>query len=144
MQKINIDIYLGDTADIAINNKLPAGITSYSPYIRWTLPEGIQQARVGVRITNVNNPQLSAIYKSVTVAKEFQIPIGNGLNNKWTGACFIEIQISPYVNYTDEQFLYTSGSRTQNPNGYFVIDTVIENLQYIKVNDYERDYKDIL
>jgi hypothetical protein len=39
MEKINIDIYLGDTADIAKNNKLPAGITSYNPYITWQLPK---------------------------------------------------------------------------------------------------------
>lgn len=129
MQKINIDIYIGDTADIAKTNKLPAGITSYNPYITWVLPPQIQQARVGIKITNIYNQQLYAVFKSVTTANYYQISIGNGLNNKWNGLCFIQIQVSRYIDYTDkQQFQFTSGGRQQNYNGYFVIDNQIQSV----------------
>jgi hypothetical protein len=89
MKKINIDIFMGESADVAVNNQLPCGVNSYNPYIIWKVPEEIKQLRFAIKITNIEDNTLLATFKSVTQTNAYQIPIGNGLNNRWTGLCFI-------------------------------------------------------
>ena len=134
MQKINIDIFMGQSADIAVGNKLPCGITSYNPYIIWKIPNEIKQLRFAIKITNILDNSLLATFKSVTSISSYQIPLGNGLNNRWTGLCFIQVLISD--NLESDVFQYTSGDVTQNPNGYFVIDSNIQTVSYEKPINY--------
>lgn len=146
MELINVKIYIGDSADTVLNNPIPTGISVFDPYIKWQLPSQIKQARFAIKITSANDPSLSLIFKSVSPKQQFQIPIGNGFNNKWIGVCFIQIQISTKINYTaGNQFEYTSGQQKDNPNGYFVIDTNMQslsvgsNIQYLWQKSFDQN-----
>ena len=127
MIKKDVKIYIGNTADTTKNNLTPCGISSFTPYIMWEIPNDVAQVRFNIKITNIATGAYLLGAETLGDQKEFQWPLGLAMNNNWLGLCHIEIVFSDN-NKIGTDMDYTSGDVTDGDSGFFILDNTIETL----------------
>lgn len=114
-------ITIGDSSEKL--RQCPTVTDCASPFISWTLPEGVKQRRFNLKI-ECDEPGKIGYFSSgeiVSEAQSFQYPLGNPMNDQFEGRCSIQLAISENANI-GEEFENTT------PSYVYVFDTVSESL----------------